>query len=87
MSGLFNLLAAVGPQLFQYFTKNKGLNTVSGGVLGSFLTLLVLAFQQEGTINQIITFLQNQGEAGLIGGAVVAGLRVAVMAYAASKAK
>jgi hypothetical protein len=72
--------------LVQYFTKNGGLNTVSGGFLGAFGALFGVALAQTSEVDQIITWLQNQGEYGLIAGAVVAGLRVALVAYRSAKA-
>lgn len=84
MNAFFTIAAAVGPQLYAYFTKNKGLNTVSGAAGGSLLTLVVLGMQTAG-YDQLITFLQNYGESGLIAAAVMAGLRVAVQVYKASK--
>ncbi|MGG7581693.1 hypothetical protein [Rhizobium sp. Nf11,1] len=84
MNALISLLTALLPQLLQYFTKNKGLNTVTGAAGGSLLTLVVLGMQTAG-YDQLITFLQNYGESGLIAAAFMAGLRVAVQVYKAAK--
>lgn len=83
MNGVLAVLAAIIPMLRDYFTKNAGLNTVSGGFLGAFMVIIL---QNQGQIDQIITWLQNQGEYGIIAGAFVAGLRVALVAYRAAKA-
>lgn len=86
MNTVISLIAAVGPQLVQYFTKNKGLNTVTGAAGGSLLTLVVLGMQTAG-YDQLITFLQNYGESGLVAAAFMAGLRLAVQVYQASKVR
>lgn len=84
-----NFLVALSPilvNLWQYFTKNKGLNTVTGAAGGSLMTLVVLCMQTAG-YDQLITFLQNYGDSGLIAAAIIAGLRCAVLVYTASKPK
>jgi hypothetical protein len=83
---VFNLLITLLPLLKEYFTKNKGLNTVTGGFMGAFGVLLIQAIQG-GEYDQFVAWLQSQGETGLLVGAVVAALRTLVLVYAASKAK
>jgi len=61
MNALASLLAVILPQLIQYFTKNDGLNTVTGAAGGSLLTLVLLGMEPSG-FDQIITFLQNYSE-------------------------
>ncbi len=88
MNGILGLLALLGPQLWRYFTKNKGLNTATGGLVGGLLAITLQGFlQNEGSIDGAITWLQNQGEYGLIAGAAVAGLRTAVYVWQASRKK
>lgn len=66
-------------QLLAYFSKNKGLNTVSGGVLGAFGVLAVQAVERnQGSIDQVVTYLSNQGDIGLTVAAVIVGLRAVV---------
>lgn len=81
----WKLIGGGAAALWAYFTKNGGLNTVSGGVLGSLITLLAMGLQKTATVDQLITWLQNQGEYGLLGGAIVAGLRCSVLVYKASR--
>jgi hypothetical protein len=82
-----NTLVALTPvliKLYEYFTKNAGLNTVTGAAGGSLLTLVLLGMQTA-TYDQMIAFLQNNGEYGIIAGAVFAALRMFVVVYVASK--
>lgn len=73
------------PQLIEYFTK-KPVNAVTGAAGGSLLTLVLLGMQSGG-FDQLITFLQNNGQYGLIAAAIMAGLRTAMLVYTASKPK
>ncbi|TBG37171.1 hypothetical protein ELG77_09060 [Rhizobium leguminosarum] len=82
MNAVVSLLTILLPQLYQYFTKNKGLNTVTGAAGGSLLTLLLIGMQN-GYYDQAITFLQNNWEYGGYATAVMVGLRAAVQAYSA----
>ena len=84
MKAIVSLLAAIVPQLIQYFTK-KPVNAVTGAAGGSLLTLLLLGMDS-GAYDQAITFLQNNWEYGGIATGVMAGLRAGVQAYAAWKA-
>ncbi|MBR2691765.1 MAG: hypothetical protein IKE42_28250 [Aquamicrobium sp.] len=84
-TGILNLAASLLLMLKEYFTKNAGMNTVSGGLLGSLLTLLMMGLQDTAHMDQLITWLQNQGETGLIAAAVVAGLRTAVFLWSAGR--
>lgn len=71
-------------KLYEYFTKNAGLNTVTGAAGGSLLTLALLGMQTA-SYDQMITFLQNNGEYGLIAGAFFAALRIFVVVLVSSK--
>ena len=86
MNGLIPLLATGGLKLYDYFTKNKGLNSVTSAGGSALLTLTVLGMQSGG-YDQVITFLQNHGEAGLVAAATMAALRTFVFVYNASKPK
>ncbi|WP_017993845.1 hypothetical protein [Rhizobium leguminosarum] len=86
MNAVVSLLTILLPQLYQYFTKNKGLNTVTGAAGGSLLTVLLIGMQN-GYYDQAITFLQNNWAYGGYATAVMVGLRAAVQAYAAFKGK
>ncbi len=85
MQNLIPMLVAAIPQLIQYFTKTP-VNAVTGAAGGSLLTL-VLVGMQNGMYDQAITFMQNNWEYGGYATAVMVGLRAAVQAYAAYKAK
>lgn len=82
MNAVASILTILLPQLIQYFTKNKGLNTVTGAAGGSVLTLLLIGMQN-GLYDQAITFFQNNWEYGGYATAVMVGLRAAVQAYSA----
>ena len=84
MNPIISLLAAIVPQLVQYFTKNYGQNSVTTSVGASFLTLVLVAMQSGG-YDQIITFLQTYGESGVVAAAFFIGLRAAVQGYKAIK--
>jgi hypothetical protein len=79
-----NVFVTVLPMLKDYFTKNKGLNTVSGGFLGAF-GVLVMQGMQSGNFDLAVSWVQNQGETGVIVGCMLVGLRTAVFAYNAIK--
>lgn len=83
MGNVLGLVITALPLLRDYFTKNKSLNTVTGGFLGAFAVILM---QNAESVDQMISALQNQGQYGLIAGAVIAGLRTAVFVLNASKA-
>lgn len=86
MSNLLPMLVAAAPQLIQYFKKTP-VNAVSAGAGGSALTLLLIGFMQSGSYDQLVTFLQNYGEAGVIASAVMVALRAGVLVYTAAKSK
>ncbi|NDD83382.1 hypothetical protein EBZ38_03755 [bacterium] len=85
MNAIISVILAVLPALRDYFTKNKGLNTVSGGLLGAFGVLAAQALQNQGTVDAVVTTLQNQGELGVIVGGVIVALRVFVAYMDANK--
>lgn len=65
--------------LLAYFTKNAGLNTVTGSVLTAIATLAFQALgHNQDNIDQLITWFSNQGEYGLYAAAGIVGLRAAV---------
>lgn len=79
MNAIISILIAVIPLLRDYLTKNSGLNTVTGGVLGAFGVLLVQGLEQnQGSIDQIVTYLSNQGQYGVFVAAGIVALRAAV---------
>jgi C4-dicarboxylate transporter len=67
-----------------YFTKNAGMNSVTSGAAGAFGALAVLAAQNTGNIDQVITFLSNHGDTGLYVAAVIAVLRTFIFLVAGS---
>lgn len=73
------------PQLVTYFTKTP-VNAVTGAAGGSLITLVLLGMNTAG-YDQLITYLQNNGEYGLIAASAMAALRMGVMVYTASKGK
>ena len=81
MSPIINLGIAV----VTYFSKNGGLNTISGGFLGAFGALFGVALTQTSEIDQLITWVMNQGENGLIAGSIIAAARVGLATYRAAK--
>lgn len=85
VNALLPILTVLLPQLYNYFTKNKGLNTVTGAAGGSVLTLLLIGMQN-GLYDQAISFFQNNWEYGGYATAVMVGLRAAVQAYSAYQA-
>ncbi len=98
MQNLIPTFIALGGELYRYFTKNAGVNSVSSGFIGAFLALAInggLTFEKvvdlfvnsQADIDRFITFLQNHGETGVIAGALVAGVRVSIMVFRAAKGK
>lgn len=86
MGNIITIIVTVLPLLRDYFTKNKGLNTVSGGVFGAFGVILVQALEQNtASVDQLITYVSNQGTYGIYAAAVVVALRTGVYFLAASK--
>jgi len=84
MSPVLTFIAGLLPQLIKYFTKNAGLNTVTGAAGGSLLTLVLMAMQS-GAYDQIISYLQQYGDKGMIAAAVFIALRAGVQGYKAIK--
>lgn len=71
--------------LKNYFTKNAGMNSVTSGATGAFGALALLAYQNTGNIDAVITFLSNHGQTGLIVAGVIAALRTFIFAVAPTK--
>lgn len=84
MNALLAFLAVALPELIKYFTKTP-VNAVTAGAGGSAVTLLLVGLMQTGTYDQMLTFLQNYGEAGIIASALMAGLRTVMLVYTAAK--
>lgn len=72
---IVNLLLTVVTLLKGYFSKNAGMNSVTSGAAGAFGALAVLAAQNTGNIDQVITFLSNHGDTGLYVAGTIAALR------------
>lgn len=74
------------PALIAYFTKNAGLNTVTGSLLTAVGTILLQAIgHNQDNIDQLITWFSNQGEYGLYAAAGIVALRAAVFFLRGSK--
>lgn len=85
MNLILAIFTVVIPQLIKYF-KERPVNAVTGAAGGSLITLVLMGMQT-GSYDQAITFLQNNGDYGIIAAAVIAGLRAMVQVYSASKPK
>lgn len=75
---IIQLLLVVLPKLKDYFTKNGGVNSVSGGFLGWLLGVGTVAMTDTATVDQFITWLMHYGVYGLYAAGIVAGIRTAV---------
>lgn len=85
MNAIITLLAAAIPELIKYFTKTP-VNAVTAGAGGSAVTLLLVGFMQSGSYDQLITFLQSYGEAGVIASAAMVALRAGWLVYTSARA-